>query len=103
MLATRRKKFQKLLEAALGSTNVYFQPPPSLIMEYPCIVYARDNAETKHADNVTYDFTLRYQVTLIDRKPDSDVIDKLAAFPLSAFSRHYETSGLNHDVFAIYY
>lgn len=72
-------------------------------MNYPCIVYERDNASAKFADNIPYSFTQRYQVTLIDRSPDSDVIQKLAAFPLSSFSRHFATSGLNHDVFVIYH
>jgi hypothetical protein len=72
-------------------------------MQYPCIVYERDNASTKYADNLPYRHTVRYQVTLIDRSPDSDVYDKLAALPLSSFSRHFATSGLNHDVFVIYH
>ncbi len=72
-------------------------------MNYPCIVYNRDNASTKHADNLPYRYTQRYEVTLIDKNPDSDVIDKLAAFPLCEFNRHFATSGLNHDVFVIYH
>lgn len=73
-------------------------------MVYPCIVYQRDNASAKYADNIPYSFTQRYQVTLIARNPDSDdVIKKLAAFPLSSYSRHFATSGLNHDVFVIYH
>jgi len=72
-------------------------------MIYPCIVYERDNASTKHADDKPYAFAQRYQVTLIDHNPDSDVIDKLNALPLCAFNRHFATSGLNHDVFVIYH
>jgi len=102
-LVDRRKEFQDLLEAALSGPNVYFEPPPDAIMDYPCIVYERDNASMKSADNVPYMFTQRYQVTLIDRNPDSVVLSKLAAFPLSSFSRHFATSGLNHDVFVIYH
>lgn len=73
------------------------------MMQYPCIVYERDNASFKNADNFTYAFTQRYQVTLIDQNPDSDVIDKLMVLPLSSFNRHFVTSGLNHDVFVIYH
>lgn len=101
---SRRVKFQAILEDLMNGTGpVYFQAPPAEGMVYPCIIYERDNASTKHADNLPYTYTQRYQVTLIDRNPDSDVIDKLAQLPLSEFSRHFTTSGLNHDVFVIYY
>lgn len=103
MAPSRRLQLQSLLEQALGSEHVYFQPPPDVKMQYPCIVYERDNASFKNADNQTYSWTQRYQVTYVDPNPDSDVIDKLAHFPLSSFSRHFATSGLNHDVFVIYH
>jgi hypothetical protein len=101
---SQRLLFQSLLEEALGNGNVYFQPPDDATMVYPCIVYERDfNASLISADNIAYHWTQRYQVTLIDPNPDSAVIDKLVAFPFSAFSRHFATSGLNHDVFVIYH
>ena len=99
----RRLELHSLLATALGSENVYFQPPPSTTLVYPCVVYERDNNSTKHADNVPYVDTQRYQVTLIDKNPDSDVLDKLKKFPLSSYSRHFATSGLNHDVIVIYH
>ena len=35
----RRNDLQKLLVEVLGSKNVYFQPPESVKMKYPAIVY----------------------------------------------------------------
>lgn len=100
---SRRIELDGILKNVLGSSNVYYQPPPNTVLNYPCIVYERDNASTRHAGNAPYTFTQRYQVTLIDKDPDSDTIDKLAALPLSEFNRHFATSGLNHDVFVIYH
>lgn len=100
---SQRLSFHEALIALLGSSNVYFQPPSDRVMSYPCIVYARDNQSVKRSDNVAYNVRQRYQVTYIDQNPDGDSIDALAEFPLSAFSRHFVTSGLNHDVFSIYY
>lgn len=100
---TRRLEFQDTLEAVLGSENVYFQPPENFAIQYPCIVYEVDNASAKYADNGSYLYTQRYQVTYIDYSPISAVKGKLARLPLSAFSRHFATSGLNHDVFVIYH
>jgi hypothetical protein len=99
----QRLELQSILEGLIESENVYFQPPSNVTMQYPCIVYERDNASFKSADNIPYAVRQRYQVTLIDKSPDSDVVDKLLALPLCAFSRHFATSGLNHDVFVLYY
>ena len=83
---------------------MYFQPPNDAQIEYPCIVYERDNPNhIKSADNSVYDWQQRYQVIYMDYKPDSDVFTKLVNFPYSRFQRHYATSGLNHDVFVIYH
>lgn len=87
----------------LGSENVYFQPPASVQMEYPAIVYERDRRVVQHADNAPYAQTKRYQVTFIGRDPDSEIPEKLAAMPLSSFDRHFATAGLNHDAFNIYF
>jgi hypothetical protein len=101
-LAQREALHDDLVEL-LGSESVYFQPPEDGSMTYPCIVYERDDSSVQHADNAPYRMHLRYQVTLIDRNPDSDVVDKLLALPLCSFSRHFATSGLNHDVFVLYH
>lgn len=34
--------------------NVYYQPPDSIKMRYPCIVYNRRNDSVRHADGVKY-------------------------------------------------
>lgn len=100
---SRRRLLNDLLKEVLGADNVYFQPPEDRVMQYPCIVYERDDSSVQHADNLPYRQALRYQVTLIDQNPDSDVVDKLLALPLCSFSRHFATSGLNHDVFVLYH
>jgi hypothetical protein len=83
--------------------NVYFQPPANIYMEYPCIVYSRDFAETKFADNQPYDKVQRYLVTVIDRDPDSDIPDKVAGMPMNTFNRFFTTDDLNHDVYQVFF
>lgn len=87
----------------LGSRNVYFQPPASVSMKYPAIVYSRENIRTNHAENNPYMQTTAYSVTVIDHDPDSEIVSKLAQFPKCQFSRHFTSDNLNHDVFTIYY
>lgn len=98
-----RLQLQALLEMVLGSPNVYFQPPPNVQMQYPCIVYKRDIADTKFAGNKPYRFTQRYQVTVIDRNPDSDITGLVAFLPMCIYLRFFTVNGLNHDVFNIYF
>jgi len=83
--------------------NVYFQPPANVQMQYPCIVYHRDFAETEFADNNPYSYTKRYMVMVIDRNPDSAIPDKVANLPMCTFDRFYTADNLNHDVFKIFF
>lgn len=96
-----RLDLQSLLEALLGSENVYFQPPPSVTMLYPCIVYNRSNIRSKHGDNLPYKLDKQYTITVIDANPDSDIPDKISTLPQCSFDRHFTSDNLNHDVFNI--
>lgn len=83
--------------------NVYFQPPATVKMQYPCIVYQRDFAKAEFSDNKPYRYTKRYQVTVIDPNPDSQIPDKIAALPMCSFNRFLAADGLNHDIFDLYF
>lgn len=99
-----RQDLHNLLKEIVGEgKQVYFQPPPSLQIVEPCIVYHRDNADTLFADNAPYRYTQRYQVTYIDRLPDSDILGKIAALPMCLYQRWYPANNLNHDVFVLYF
>lgn len=99
----RRLQLQTLLEGILGTSNVYFQPTANVQMKYPAIIYKRDTADTEFAGNNPYRYTKRYQVTVIDRNPDSDIPDKVAALPMCLFNRFFTADNLNHDVFNLYF
>src|SRR4051812_16972793 len=83
--------------------TVYFQPPTNVELVYPCIIYKRDFAETKFADDIPYNHALRYMVTVIDRDPDSDIPNKVASMQMSQFNRFYTAEDLNHDVFNVFF
>ena len=83
--------------------NVYFQPPETIKMKYPCIIYHLDDYYILHADNNPYQMQKRYLVTVVDKNPDSEIKDEVASLPMCSFSRHYTADNLNHDVFTIYY
>ena len=83
--------------------EAYFQPPPSLEMQYPCIVYNLDSDWVKHANNGLYHRRKRYQVTHISQDPDSPVPDVLVRWPLCTFRRRFVTANLTHDVFDLFF
>lgn len=97
---TSREKLSAMLKTI--TKNVYFQPPPTFQMKYPCIKYELASGDTQFASNNPYRFTRRYKVTYIDSNPDSDVPGKIAMLPMCVFDRHYTADNLNHDVFNIY-
>jgi hypothetical protein len=99
----RREQLQTLLEGVLGSTNVYFQPPSNVQMQYPCFVYQRDSARTTFAANKPYRYTQRYQLTHISRDPTDETLAKVAALPLCTYNRFFVADNLNHDVFELYF
>lgn len=98
-----RLELQSLLEDLLGSRNVYFQPPPSVFMRYPAIVYSRDDIRSIHADDKSYLQRTAYQVTVIDEDPDSEYVSKVSKLPMCVYDRHYTSDNLNHDVFVLFY
>lgn len=98
-----RTELQTILETVLGSGNVYFQPPESLKMNYPCIVYSRDDIKTRFANDKPYQHLTRYSVMVIDKNPDSTIPDKVKMLPTCTFERHYTKDNLNHDIFILYY
>lgn len=99
----QREELQSLFEDIIGRGHVYFQPPPSVKISYPCIIYQRSGIDTDFANNNIYAKARRYMVTLIDRNPDSIYIDKILELPKCAHDRFYVADNLNHDVFTIYY
>jgi hypothetical protein len=98
-----RVDFHYILTGLLGSNYVYFQPPETLKLTYPCIVYQREAEDVKYANNRLYTHKKRYQVTVIDKNPDSEIPDKIRQLPYSSFNRHYTADNLNHDVYDVYY
>ena len=96
-----RLKLQTLLEELLGSRNVYFQPPASVQMKYPAIVYGLEDIENTYANDGVYLSQRKYSVTVIDEDPDSEIVGKIAQIPSIRFNRHFESDNLNHDVFIL--
>lgn len=99
----RRLKLHELLCNINGVKKVYFQPPESIKMEYPCIRYNVNSDYNLKADNKLYNHRTMYLVTVVDKNPDSVIPDALRVLPYSDFERWYTSDNLNHWVFTIYF
>lgn len=91
------------IEEPDGDRHVYFDPPESVKMKYPAIRYNRKNVDVLHANDAIYKTMTCYELTVIDSKPDSDLIDKLLLLQYCSYDRHYKANNLNHDTFTLYY
>ncbi len=101
-MAQPRVDLQDLLEEI--TENVYFQPPTNIRMQYPCIVYLRDGLPSSdHADNELYRHARRYQVTVIDRNPDTELAAMVEALRYATFDRSFAADNLNHYVFTLFF
>lgn len=103
MMDNKRYKLHDILCNVLGSRYVYFQPPESIRMSYPAIVYTRSGINNNFANDSIYTQSTSYTVTVIDEDPDSEIVTKVANLQNCHYDRHYTSDGLNHDVFTIYY
>jgi hypothetical protein len=72
-------------------------------MTYPAIVYERNRADVRFANDKPYNVTKQYSVKMISRNPDESIFEALAALPMCAHERFYVVDNLNHDVFNIYF
>lgn len=101
-LHNRLVSIMKSVDPSLAD-HVYFQPPSNIKIKYPCIVYNKNYGDTKYADDNPYIYHVRYQITVIDKNPDSKIPRLIAMMPMCSSDRCYVSDNLNHDVFNIYY
>lgn len=100
----RRLELHEKLCEILGSRNVYFQPPETVKLQYPCIVYSLSNIDVKHADDKIYTHRNRYMVMVVCKSPDDKTHENLMyEFPYCSFDRAYTADNLNHRVLTLYY
>ena len=98
-----RLELHSVFQELLGSSNVYYQPPESIKMQYDAIRYSKKTIDSKYANDRKYSMIDCYEVIVISRLPDNPVIKKLLSLPYCSYDRHYVADNLHHDVLTIYY
>ena len=102
-MARSRIELQALLETILGTRNVYFQPPATIRMSYPCIVYSLSRGSYRYADNNKYRSLRQYSVTVIDRSPTSKIADAIELLDYCEHNITFAHENLNHYAFTLYF
>ena len=102
-MARTRVELDRILRTTLGSTNVYFDPPESFKLKYPCIVYSFDGHNEVFAENNIYYDMKRYSIIYITKEADDPMPDTLDGLKYCRLSRPYTSDGLFHYAYEIYF
>lgn len=100
----RRVELDHLLRTTLDSDHVYFQPPASVKLQYPCIIYKLNSVRDTHANDKTYLRMKQYQMIYITKEPDDPMQDTLNDLQYCTMVQQpYASDNLYHFVYNIYY
>lgn len=98
-----REDLDAILCSTIGSEFVYFQPPESLKIQYPCVVYSLASFYEPKADNMTYHRKRVYDMVYITKDPDDPMIETLADLQFCSMKKPYTADNLHHYPYTIYY
>ena len=102
-MASRLKLHEELCDL-LQSRNVYFSPPPSVLMKYDAIRYSLSDPSIDRANDKVYLKVNKYEGLVITQDPDSVLPDAiLNHFEVCSLGKPYTADNLYHFPFTIYY
>lgn len=99
----QRSSLSQMLHNIAGVKGIYYQPPNGTEMKYPCIVYERSDIRNVHADDNVYIQHHMWTITVIDKDPDSNIVQQVSMIRGIRFDRHFASDGLNHDIFTLFF
>ncbi len=100
-LSLTRNRVHDILTSIIGDDRVYFQPPESIKLKYPCIIYNLSDTSNTYGDNISYLLNVGFDILLVDRDPESIYVTKLLSVPYSTFNRYYVADNINHWSFTL--
>lgn len=96
-----RLKLRSMLKEVFEG-KLYYQPPGGTTLEYPCIVYSKEDIGNVYADNYVFRQQHKFKFTYMDPNINNMLVDKLSKLPMCSFERYFANDNINHDVFIIY-
>lgn len=98
-----RLNLQAKLEELMGNRNVYYDPPSNVNMQYDAIRYSLSTPDIHYADNKKYNLTNCYELIVISRRSDPEVVGKILELPYTTPGKPYVSDNLHHYPITIYY
>lgn len=109
-IQNQRLMLDNTLRSIEGVKKVYYQPPASIKLQYPCLMYEPSNPDTMYADDRRYLMFMGYTLTLIDTDPESiiqkhilDLNKNLDSNCFVKFDRFFTSDNLNHWTYSLTY
>jgi hypothetical protein len=88
----------------LGSRNVYFQPPETIKLHYPCIVYSAGEDLGRYADNLHYLKADCYDVQIIAKDPTFELFETFTSkWQYAREKVPFTAENLNHHNYTVYF
>lgn len=97
----QREALHDILSSIPGPAKVYYQPPASVSLKYPCLLYDFDGYTAHYADNIPMFRWPEYTLTLVDKDPESIIHKRIMDLQNTngcyiRFDRFYTADNLNH-------
>lgn len=93
----------KALTEPPTSFTVYGVEPTNTSMVFPAVRFEKSDEEVVYADNLPYDITDAYLVTVIEDDPNTPVAKLVRQLPWCAFDRYYVAEQLHHTTYKIFF
>lgn len=97
-----RKTLHQNLINVLGTNQVFYEPPETVRMSYPSIVYSKGRINSMYAENKRYRNYTSYTIIVISKTPDLDVVNKILDWEYASYNRGYKADNLYHEVINVY-
>lgn len=81
--------------------KVYYNPVANIKLEYPCIIYRRKGIHQRHADDIRYHTHMSYQLTIIDKRVESPVVDVLLENQYCTYNNEFVSENMNHTIMTL--
>lgn len=102
---SKRMLIRSILNDSISKTNesykLFYNPTDNTTLTYPCVLYKRSGITQRHADNLGYHSSEEYQVTIIDKRVDSPLIDVLLTNQYCRYVNEFIVDNMHHTILRI--
>lgn len=103
-MAQSRSDLSDILHKIQGNDHIYYQPPESIKIEIPGIIYSKSDIDVIRADNRMYINHDKYTLICLSLTSDNPVVKLLIErLPMCSYDRSYTKNNVYHDVLTVYF